>query len=68
MSSVGGIGVSDAARRVLAEVSLLDRQPPFRLSGRNQPSFPEPDVSVGLNIVHFRVQLASTAGFEAPFV
>jgi hypothetical protein len=29
---------------------------------------PEPDASLGLNIVDFRVQLASTAGFEAPFV
>jgi hypothetical protein len=65
MSSASGIGVSDAAPRVLAEISLLDRQPPFRL---NQPSCPEPDVSLGLNIVDFRVQLASTAGFEAPFV
>jgi hypothetical protein len=68
MSSAAGIGVSDAARRVLAGVFLLDRQPPFRLSGRNQPSCPEPDVSLVLNIVDFRVQLASTAGFEAPFV
>ena len=41
MSSASGIGVFDAARRVLAEVSLLDRQPPFRLSGRNQLSCPE---------------------------
>jgi hypothetical protein len=41
MSSASGIGVSDAARRVLAEVSLLDRQPPFRLSDRNQPSCPQ---------------------------
>jgi len=40
ISSAAGIGVSDAARRVLVEVSLLDRQPPFRLSGRNQPSCP----------------------------
>jgi hypothetical protein len=68
MSSAAGIGVSDAARRVLVEVSLLDRQPLFRLSGRNQPSCPEPDVSLGLNIAFFRVQLASTAGFEPPFV
>jgi hypothetical protein len=52
----------------LADVSLLDRQPAFRLSGRNPPSYPEPDLSLGLNIVDFRVQLASTAGFEAPFV
>jgi hypothetical protein len=29
---------------------------------------PEPHISLGLNIVDFRVQLASTAGFEAPFV
>jgi hypothetical protein len=47
MSSAAGIGVSDAARRVLAEISLLDRQPPFRLSGRNQPSCPEPVIQEG---------------------
>jgi hypothetical protein len=64
----GWIGVSDAVLRGLAQVSLLGRQPPFRLSGRNQSSCPEPGVSLGLNIVDFRVQLASTAGFEPPFV
>ena len=37
MSLAAGMGVSDAVPRVVAEV-LLDRQPPFRLSGRNQPS------------------------------
>src|SRR5205814_3809929 len=31
---------SDAALRVLAEVSLLERRPPFRLSGRNQSHAP----------------------------
>ena len=41
MSSAAGIGVSDATRRVLAEVSLLDRQPRFRLSGGSQPSGPK---------------------------
>jgi hypothetical protein len=29
---------------------------------------PRPDVSLGLNIVDFRIQLVSTAGFEPPFV
>src|SRR5215472_17328887 len=62
MSSAAGIGVSDG------RLALLDRQPSFGLSGRNQPSCPEPEASLGLNIVDFRVQLASTAGFEAPFV
>src|SRR6516165_10839775 len=37
--------VISGGNRRLVEVSLLDREPPFRLSGRNQPSCPEPVIS-----------------------
>jgi hypothetical protein len=45
MSSAAGIGVSDAARRISVKVSLLDRQPPFRLSGR-KPVFMPPNLAL----------------------